>query len=96
MKRRIYAWFLTLTAAGLCLGMAGCGVQQPSIRLVWGDVLYESSGDHALKELDVTRTMADGTKIRVKVGTSDSKEVQATLRMMDVFDKMADKIPSVR
>ena len=96
MKKTIYALFFILTAAGLMVGMAGCVTQQPSVELIWGDVTYRSTGDHALKEVNVTRVMPDGSKIKVKVGTSDSKEVQATLKMMEVFGKMADRIPSIK
>ena len=81
---------------GVAILLVGCGVQQPSLKLHWGDVVYESTGDHALKELDVTRTMADGSQITVRVGSSDSKEVQATMELIKTLSQAVGKIPEIR
>ena len=76
--------------------LVGCGVQQPALKLHWGDVVYESTGDHAFKELDVTRRMADGSEITVRVGSSDSKEVQATMELIKALYQAIDKIPEIK
>jgi hypothetical protein len=68
MKRFI----LVLIAMALACGCAA------SHKLVWGTVVYESRGDHVLTDLEVIkRIKPDGTEIiHIKVGSSDSKEVQ--------------------
>ena len=72
--------------------IVGCA----SVHLKWGDVEYTSYGDHALKEVHVTRTLLDGTKITVTVGSSDSKEVQANLAMYSVLSEALKRIPVTR
>ena len=74
--------------------VVGCGASS-SLYLKWGDVEYKSSGDHALKDLNVTRTTQDGTQITVQVGSSDSKEVQATLEAIGVLKDAVGKIPAI-
>ena len=86
-RSKVLRWILL---AGCCLAV-GCA----SVHLKWGDVEYTSYGDHALKELHVTRTMPDGTQITVSVGVSDSKEVQAVNNAINLANEAIKRVPVV-
>lgn len=67
----------------------------PAVRFQWGDAIYESTGDHILDELDVIKERdADGTeRIRIRVKKSDSKEVQAVHKALDLAGEAIKRVP---
>jgi len=88
----IMAIGMILIAVCMSLFVNGC---TPAIRFQWGDALYESTGDHILDELDVIKEKdADGTeRIRIRVKKSDSKEVQAVHKALDLAGEAIKRVP---
>lgn len=88
--KEFVGWAIVAVLVGIMMMLAqGCA----SVSLRWGDVEYSSYGDHVLKDLEVTRTMPDGTKITVKVKSSDSKEVEAVTSAIGLASEALKRVP---
>ena len=83
---------LSFLVIALVFLLAGCG---PRVYLKWGEVEFESRGEHQMEDVTVTREAIDGTKITVSIKASKTRESEAVVKALDLAGEMAKRVPLV-
>lgn len=74
----------------------GCALLNPAVEFTWGTAHYAAYGDHVMDELEVTKEiLKDGREIiHIKVKKSESREVQAIQKALDIAGEAIKRIPA--